>query len=219
MKWVRDELSAIPPGQRLLDVGAGELQFAPQCAHLQYVAQDFAGYDGNGDGKGLQTATWDQSRIDIISDITAIPVHDASFDAVLCTEVLEHVPDAVAALKEMARVLRPGGTMLLTAPMASLTHFAPYHFSGYSRYWYEYHLPRLGMEIQAIEHNGSFFGFVQQEVARIRLVSRQHSSPIMGELARLLSLPLLVTLGLLRMKDRSSNDLLCFGFLVRARKR
>ena len=139
VNWVIKQLKALPEGIRILDAGAGELRFKPHCGHLQYVAQDFAQYDGGGDGVGLQTGKWDNTQLDIVSDITRIPVDDASFDAILCTEVFEHIPDAISAVREFARILKPGGTLLITAPFNSLTHFAPYHFCGYNRYWYVHH--------------------------------------------------------------------------------
>ena len=134
---------------------------------LNYVGQDFGQYDGQGD-EGLQTGHWDNDRLDIVSDITEIPVENETFDAILCTEVFEHIPDAVAALNEFTRILKPG-ILLITAPFASLTHFAPYHFCGYNKYWYQYHLPRLGFNIDTIEHNGSWFHFVAQNCVEVDL--------------------------------------------------
>jgi SAM-dependent methyltransferase len=46
----------------------------------------------------------------------ALPFADASFDAVICSEVLEHVPDDLAIFQELTRVLRPGGTLILGTP-------------------------------------------------------------------------------------------------------
>lgn len=107
--WLERTLASIPAGSRILDAGAGELQYKRFCSHLQYVSQDFGQYDGQGDGIGLQKGSWDQSRLDIISDITAIPEPDASFDAIMCIEVLEHLPAPVDALRELIRLLKPGG--------------------------------------------------------------------------------------------------------------
>jgi len=87
---------------------------------------------------------WDTSRIDIGSDITSIPESDESLDAILCTEVLEHVPEPTHALDEFKRLLKLGGLLILTAPSGSNVHMAPYHFcSGFSRYRCECLLPRL----------------------------------------------------------------------------
>jgi len=218
VKWVRNALSKIPAGSRLLDAGAGELRFKPDCGHLEYVAQDFGQYHGKGD-EGLQTGNWDNDRLDIVSDITAIPVPDASFDAILCTEVLEHVPDAVAALSEFTRILRPGGFLLVTAPFASLTHFAPYHFCGYNKYWYQHHLPRLGFQIEELEHNGSWFHFIAQELRRSRFIGRMYSNKILALLTRLAVIPIIALLTILSRFDRGSHDAMCFNYMVRAVKK
>lgn len=102
---------------------------------MSFCEAIFCRYEGAGDGKGLQTGKWDTSRVDLVCDISAIPELDASFDAILCSEVLEHVPDPSKALDEFARLLKPSGKLILTAPFASLVHFAPYHYcTGFSRY-------------------------------------------------------------------------------------
>ena len=217
--WVVSKIKKlIPEGKSLLDVGAGELRFKPFCKHLKYTSQDFGEYDGKGDGIGLQTVKWDTKNIDIFSDIVSIPVKDNSFDIILCSEVLEHVPDALSALREFQRILKPGGTLLTTAPFNSLTHFAPYHFCGYNRYWYEHHLPLNGFKILDLDHNGSWYSFIAQELRRTRYVSKIYSSTILGLLARLLAIPIICILSILEEKDRGSNDLLCFGFMVKSEK-
>ena len=134
--WLKKTLKQIPAGSRILDAGAGERQYKRFCAHLNYVAQDFAQYNGKGDSAGLQVGNWDQSSLDIISDITGIPEPDASFDAIMCVEVFEHLPEPIKAIQEFARLLKPGGYLILTVPFCSLTHFAPYHFyTGFNRYF------------------------------------------------------------------------------------
>lgn len=218
--WVSRTLRSMPAGKRILDAGAGELRLKPHCQHLDYVSQDFCQYEGKGDGSALQTGAWDTSRIDIVSSIDAIPVPDASFDIVLCSEVLEHIPDPLAALREFSRVLRPGGVLIMTAPFCSLTHFAPYHFSsGLNRYWYEHHLPALSLDIQELTPNGNWFEYLAQEISRARFVSRTYSSAGLGWLMLAASYPLRAVLGLLSRFDKGSDQLLCYGFHVRAVKR
>jgi SAM-dependent methyltransferase len=218
--WVAEALTALPPGARLLDAGAGECQYKKHCGHLKYVAQDNSVYDGKGD-TGLQTGTWDFSKIDIVSDVVDIPEPDASFDAVLCTEVLEHLPDPVRALDEMARLLRPGGTFIITAPFWSLTHFAPYHYAtGFNRYFYEFHLGRLGFDIVEMTPNGNFFECVGQELRRVADMAQRFSG---GDKPTLLELHatqiVLAMVERMSARDTGSPEMLHFDCQVRAVKR
>jgi SAM-dependent methyltransferase len=57
--------------------------------------------------------------VDLRADITQLPLADGSFDLVLCSHVLEHVPDDARAIAELFRVLRPGGTALVQVPYES----------------------------------------------------------------------------------------------------
>jgi ubiquinone/menaquinone biosynthesis C-methylase UbiE len=219
LRWVERVLKQLPPGGRLLDAGAGEQRYRPHCAHLRYVAQDFARYDGRGDGRGLQTKTWDQACLDLVCDITAIPEPDASFDAILCTEVFEHIPDPLAALREFARLLKPGGHLILTAPFCSLTHFAPFHFAtGFSRYFYRTHLPAHGFEILEMEENGNFFEFLAQETRRLRGVATRYTGDALTAEESAAVHTLLGALHRFSQNDNGSKDLLNFGFHVLAKR-
>ena len=218
--WVARTLAALPAGARLLDAGAGECQYKKHCGHLKYVAQDNAVYDGKGD-TGLQTGNWDFSQIDIVSDILDIPEPDASFDAVLCTEVLEHLPDPVRAVEEMARLLRPGGTFIITAPFWSLTHFAPYHYAtGFNRYFYEFHLGRLGFDIVELTPNGNFFECVGQELRRVgemaqRFAGGDKPTPLEQNAMQVV----LAMVERMSARDTGSPEMLHFDCQVRAVKR
>ena len=215
-RWLKKTLSVIPQGWRILDAGAGQLQYAEFCSHLKYVSQDFGKYDGKGDGSGYQKGTWDQSRIDIVCDITSIPEPDGAFDAIMCIEVFEHLSDPIAAIREFSRLLRPGGKLILTAPFCSLTHFSPYHFySGYNRYFYEKWLPHFGFAITAIDYNGNYFEYLAQELRRVLKVGKkycQHDNLCLRE-----RLAVDVVLGLLNdlsIEDSGSEELLSFGLHV-----
>jgi ubiquinone/menaquinone biosynthesis C-methylase UbiE len=219
-QWTIDRLKELPEGTRLLDAGAGERRFKPYCTHLRYVAQDFAQYDGQGNQAGLQTGTWDQTGLDIVCDITAIPEPDGAFGAVLCTEVLEHVPDPVLALKELARLTAPGGIMILTAPFCSITHFAPYHFStGFSRYFYEHHLASLGLDILQICPNGDYFEYLAQELLRAPHVAEAYGAPGLEDDEAIAAKAVLNALARYSRVATSSAELLCYGYHVVAKKR
>ena len=220
LAWLKRVLAEIPAGARLLDAGAGEQKFKALCAHLDYVAQDFGEYDGLGDNTGLQTGSWDQTKLDIVSDITAIPQPDASFDAILCIEVLEHLPEPLGALKEFSRLLKAGGQLLVTAPFCSLTHFAPYHFyTGFSRYFYRAHLPALGFEIVEMQENGNFFEYLAQELRRLPEMANRYAKDGPSQSDSVALAQLLQMLERFSAKDSKSSELLHFGYHVRAIKR
>lgn len=216
-KWLEATLGGLPEGWRLLDAGAGECQFRKFCQHLNYVSQDFAQYTGTGDSVGLQTGTWDTSRIDLVCDISQIPEPDQSFDAILCTEVLEHLPEPVLALKEFSRLLRPGGMLILTAPFSSLTHFSPYHFStGFNRYFYLHHLPQLGFGDITIEENGNFFEFVAQELHRVEECAGRYAGMSLSWREKGAVKALLAALERFSSNDNGSEELLNFDLQVTA---
>jgi SAM-dependent methyltransferase len=219
--WIRAKLASITPGLRILDVGAGECPYRKDCAHLDYVSQDLALYNGSGDATGLQTGSWDTDHIDLRCDILDIKEPDGSFDIVLCTEVIEHVPDPPAVLEVLARLVKPNGRILLTAPFASLTHFAPYFYcTGFSRYFYEHHLNRLGLKPIEITANGDYFEYLAQELRRIPETAKRFSR------ARINILDQLVMAYLRRRLERihqgqdaaQSSELLCFGLHIDALK-
>ncbi|MGA1868154.1 MAG: class I SAM-dependent methyltransferase [bacterium] len=219
VKWLKKTLSQIPQGLRILDAGAGEQQFKKLCSHLDYVAQDFAQYEGKGDGKGLQTGNWDQSALDIICDITNIHEPDESFDAIMCIEVLEHLPEPIKAIKEFSRLLKPDGLLIITSPFCSLSHFSPYHFySGFNRYFYETHLTTYGFQILELEANGNFFEYMGQELRRIKSVSEKNAQDTPHLIERCAIRIVLKMLERFSNKDIGSDELLCFGYHVLARK-
>ena len=218
VKWLEASLRKIPKGLTILDAGAGECQFKRFCTHLNYISQDFGQYDGSGN-IGLQTEAWDNSKLDIISDITSIPLPDNSVDAIMCTEVFEHIPNPVLAIEEFKRLLKPNGYLIITAPFTSLTHFAPYHFaSGLSRFFYEHHLVINNFNISELDFNGNFFEFVAQETRRVSSIETKYSSTKLNFVERRIIQLNLWLLQNLSKKDKGSSELLCFGVHVFARK-
>lgn len=214
--WLKKVLSNLPHGIRLLDAGAGELKNAKYCSHLNYVSQDISEYKGS-TKEGLHTIKWDTSKVDIVSDITEIPEPKNSFDAILCSEVLEHIPEPTKALSEFSRLLKPGGKLILTAPFSSNVHMSPYFFcTGFSKYWYEHHLPILGFKIDKLISNGDWYSLLRQEISR--LVYLEQKQPIwIKPLTYFLS-----AIGLLYFALRpkiKDQGLACFGWHCIATKK
>ncbi len=219
-QWVEQTLRAIPSGMRILDAGAGEQQYKKYCSHLEYVSQDFGQYNGQGNNAGMQTGDWNNSNLDIVGDITDIPEQDGSFDVVLCTEVFEHLPRPVDAIKEFSRLLKVGGALIVTAPFCSLTHFAPYHFyTGFNRYFYETILTENGFGQVKIEANGNYFEYIAQELRRIDSVAKKYSRTKYVRFYEWIAIGLVLKmLTLMSKTDTGSSELLNYGLHVVARK-
>jgi SAM-dependent methyltransferase len=114
----------LAPGDRLLDLGCGAGRHAFEAlrrgarvvafdydeAELKDVAAMAAAMGAAGDiaASGASATTR--------GDATRLPFPDASFDRVIAAEILEHIDDDETAIRELARVLRPGGTMAVTVP-------------------------------------------------------------------------------------------------------
>jgi ubiquinone/menaquinone biosynthesis C-methylase UbiE len=233
--WLKKTIGNIPAGSTILDAGAGELQYKKFCSHLTYVSQDFAQYSVAADPAGSHTKTWEHPPLDIVSDITAIPRPNESFDAIMCIEVLEHVPDPAAALRELVRLLKKGGLLIVTTPFASMTHMAPYHFAtGFNKYFFIEHLEKNGFAMLELAQNGDYYEFLAQEMRRVPAVVRQYSNykdsktmpfarklplKLWSLLYRKALLPLTLTvLSRYQQIDAGSSEFGGFGYHVLAKK-
>lgn len=168
-RYVRDWIHALGKGQNrtLLDVGAGNMPFRSQIenAGFNYLAHDFGQYTGSSSHPGLQAPSgcWTTSGHHITCDIVELPRNIA--DVLICTEVLEHVPDPRAALASISSALKSGGIALVTVPFQSRMHQAPFWFvSGLSPYWFEYHADQFGLQVTKLLKVGDFVDQMIQEV-------------------------------------------------------
>lgn len=110
----------------ILDVGCGEMPFRALLGpDVTYVGIDVPSANAFGMMQHPEIIAFDG---------THIPFPDAFFNCVLCTEVLEHVEEYAPLIAEMARVLKPGGRLLVTVPFAARVHHAPYDFYRFTRF-------------------------------------------------------------------------------------
>ncbi len=100
------------PGAQILDAGCGT------GLNLRYLPAGSVGIDINPRNIGLLRQRLPNHTV-VEGDVEALPFDDASFGTVLCTEVLEHIPDPAAALAEYHRVLQPGGVLIGSVPARS----------------------------------------------------------------------------------------------------
>jgi len=139
---------------RLLDVGCGQRPYEKTffAGASEYVGADY------------QT---DRSRPDVVCSAVEMPVPNESFDTVTCTEVLEHVPDPLRALREMHRVLKPGGHLILTTPMYWPRHDLPYDFFRYPYDGLLHLVKESGFELVKLFNRGRSYAFVGQVIQHV----------------------------------------------------
>ena len=140
----------VPSGAIVLDAGAGQCQYKHLWAHVHYVAVDFAQAD----------ASWDYGQLDCLARLEHLPFREESVDAILCTEVLEHVPLPLKVLREFNRILKTDGHLFLTVPMAWEQHQKPYDYYRYTSFGLRYLLDRSGFDARRLEARGGWFWFL-----------------------------------------------------------
>jgi SAM-dependent methyltransferase len=214
--WVANCARQLPPGLRVLDIGAGPCRYRQLFSHCHYATQDFAQYDGS----DAPNHTWQYGKLDYISDATSIPVADHTFDAVLCTEVLEHIPEPILVIREIGRILKPGGQAFISAPLGSGLHQQPYHFyGGFTPHFYHHFLPQYGLEIVNILPNGGFFRLFLQEIHRgLGIISQNYPRWHPIRLAFRIAASGLVAKQLTRLDETIPINTHTVGYHVEARK-
>ncbi len=161
-RWLADRAAAVPAGALVLDAGAGDHRYKPLFAHAQYESADFLQVE-----KAYEPPTYK-------CDLASIPVEDARYDVVVCTQVLEHVPEPRDVLQEFHRVLKPGGELLLSMPLFSEEHEQPYDFYRYTQFALRHLAAHAGFDVESIAWVEGYYGaLATQLVFAVQTVSRR----------------------------------------------
>ena len=126
-RFVESVATSLPEGSSILDAGAGESVYKKLFSRCSYKAIDLA----------VGESRWNYANLDYVGPLHEMPIENDVFDAVLCTQVLEHLEWPRESVKEMHRVLKPGGKLYMTVPMAQNEHQVPYDFFRYTSYGLE----------------------------------------------------------------------------------
>ncbi len=177
---------------RLLDVGCGRRPYQHSffAAASQYIGVDFL---------------LDRSEPDVVCSALGLPFAADAFDTVVSTEVLEHVPDPLLALREMRRVLKPGGCLILSTPMYWPRHDVPCDFFRYPYDGLLHLVNESGLQLTRLFNRGRSYAFLGQVV--------QHVHPIPGRAASWL-----INRFFLWCDRRLKHDALTLGWTLVAKK-
>lgn len=145
--------ASVTRGARVLDAGAGDSPYRSLFEHVDYEAADICLRDAH-----------QYSHVQHVCDLTAIPVEDARFDLVLCTQVLEHVPEPGKVLAELRRVLKPGCALWISAPLSFHEHEIPHDYFRYTQYGWQRLIADAGLQVVKIEWLQGYLGTVAYQL-------------------------------------------------------
>lgn len=124
-KFIDEKIALIANEPRVLDLGGGK-RFTKWLAKYKNL---FAVCD-------YQTMDYDDSTgADVVGDIHNIPLADNSMEAIICSSVLEHVTNPILAMKEIWRILKPGGKLFVYLPSIYPYHARRGHYPDYWRFF------------------------------------------------------------------------------------
>ena len=152
--FVRRAAARTAAGELVLDAGAGECIYRPLFDGRRYVAVD----------RGVGDADWNYRVLSALADLEQMPFSAGAFHFVLCTETLEHVARPAVVLRELRRVLRPGGTLALTVPFLIPVHQAPHDYYRYTPFGLRRLLGDAGFEVEELTTAGGYFTFLHREL-------------------------------------------------------
>ena len=152
-KEIERRLRRVASG-RLVDVGCGTKPYRDMAA--PFVTEHI--------GVDLPDGRHGQSGVDVLASAYETGLGDASFDTVLCTDVLEHLEEPQRAVDEAFRLLRPGGHGIYTAPFFWHLHEEPRDFYRYTHHGLAHLFRRAGFEVVEISALSGFVATFTQEL-------------------------------------------------------
>ena len=158
---------------KTLDVGCGNKPYKNLFNYSEYIGIDFEGAHDHSN-----------EDIDLFYDGKNFPFRDNDFDSVVCTQTLEHVNDPNNLVKEIHRVLKNEGTLLLSVPFIWGEHEKPHDYTRYTSFGLKHLLEQTGFEvleqcktlqdIRAIYQLKNFFIFTKENIKRNRISKYYH---------------------------------------------
>jgi SAM-dependent methyltransferase len=234
---VRYEWLGLQPGERVLDIGAGfgrhsfesgrrgatVIAFDMAQPELQSVRDTFGAMQEAGEVTASAYAGG------VRGDATRLPFPDATFDRIIASEVMEHIDDDAGAMRELARVLKPGGVLAVTVPAfgpervcwaLSDDYHAPTAVGGHVRIYTEEEL-RVRMQMAGLEPARSHRAHALHSPywwLRCAVGVSNERNPLVARYRKLLEWDIVKGSPITRVPDRLLNPVLGKSLVVYADK-
>ncbi|MHC1740430.1 MAG: methyltransferase domain-containing protein [Anaerolineaceae bacterium] len=168
-KFLNELVKAMPKNALILDVGAGHGDFADIFAGKNYYSLDIVPY----------------AEVDLVCDLgQTIPFMPDTFDAVVLMNVLEHVFENRGLIKNISKIIKPGGKVIITVPFLLKVHQAPFDFSRYTPYYLAATAEEVGFKVTTLCGYYDTLYLLNESLGNLWQYSIQSRPPLQRFLAR-----------------------------------
>lgn len=147
---------------RFIDIGCGNSPYRSVIHPVvdEYFTLDIEERDGD---------------VDYLCSVESMdPVPDEYFDSAICINVLEHIPNPYAAVREIARILKPGGVLIVFTPFLARIHEEPHDYYRFTGYGLEYLFGNAGFTCESLRSIGGMGSFVAHQLSTLLVCSTWH---------------------------------------------
>lgn len=184
----------IAPPSLVLDIGCGEQPW-------KYVVEA-----EGGSYTGVDVVQNSKKSVDLLADITKLPVRANTFDIVICSEVLEHIADTADAFMEITRITKPGGYIILTTPFGYPLHEEPFDFVRLTPYNISLQAKRNSLEVIKLKTTGNEIEVIATILDYILIKMYPLPQPLFYKIIKILS-RVIVNIGAQQLSNVFSSSL------------